>query len=249
MGIPMRITAVSYLNTIPFLYGIRHSGLLSDHVLDLAVPSVCASRLRHGLADVALVPVGAISGMPSQRVVTDYCLGADGPVGSVFLVGGAEPEKIRRVYLDTDSMTSIRLARLLFRDHWRSNPEFISGFSGFDRNNPGDSAAVVIGDKAFDYIGKMPVVLDLSQQWKAFTGLPFVFAVWMALSSVEDGHIRQLNAALAYGISHIREALNEYNDTERFPDAYTYLSERISYPLDANKRKALELFLDRTANF
>ncbi|HRY97594.1 MAG TPA: menaquinone biosynthesis protein [Bacteroidales bacterium] len=241
----MRITAVSYLNTLPFLHGIRCSGLLEEHRMELAVPSECARRLRDGETDLALVPVGAVPEMHGARIVTRWCLGADGPVGSVFLVSALPPADLQRVFLDTDSRTSVLLARLLLAERWLARPELVRGLDGFRPEEPGADGAVVIGDKAFAFIGAMPRVFDLSSEWKTHTGLPFVFAVWMAADHVAPGFLEVFDKALEYGVRHIPEALKGATGLQRFPDPLGYLTRSISYPFGPDKQKALEAFLYR----
>lgn len=244
----MRITAVSYLNTIPFLYGLQNAGLLRGHQLELAVPSECARRLKDGETDIALVPAGALKEIQHARIITDFCLGANGPVGSVFLVAGLPPERLRKVFLDTDSRTSVILARIMFSRYWHTMPEFVHGLGGFNPEDPGDTAAVVIGDKAFAFLDRMPWVLDLSGEWKLHTGMPFVFAVWMARESVDAAFEKQFNNALAYGTTHIRDALANYPKQDQCPDPQYYLSNSISYPFDSLKREALQMFLSLADN-
>ena len=83
---PIRITAVSYYNTLPFIYGIKHSGLLSGYELSLDVPSECARKIINHEADISLIPVGALPGIPDYQLVSNLCIGADKDVKSVLLL-------------------------------------------------------------------------------------------------------------------------------------------------------------------
>ena len=108
-----RIAAVSYLNTIPFIYGIEHAGAGLHAELLLSPPRGCAEALRDGKADLALIPVAAIPGISDLRIVTPYCIGASGPVRTVVLASADPLENVDTVYLDSHSLTSVRLVRLL----------------------------------------------------------------------------------------------------------------------------------------
>ena len=100
-----RIAAVSYLNTIPFIYGIEHAGAGLHAELLLSPPRGCAEALRDGKADLALIPVAAIPGISDLRIVTPYCIGASGPVRTVVLASADPLENIDTVYLDSHSLT------------------------------------------------------------------------------------------------------------------------------------------------
>ena len=118
-----RIAAVSYLNTIPFIYGIEHAGAGLHAELLLSPPRGCAEALRDGKADLALIPVAAIPGISDLRIVTPYCIGASGPVRTVVLASADPLENVDTVYLDSHSLTSVRLVRLLAAKLWKRLPE------------------------------------------------------------------------------------------------------------------------------
>lgn len=240
----MRITAVSYLNTIPFIYGIQSSGLLTDVDLDLQVPSMCAAQMRDGIADIALVPVGALTGLGDVDIVSDFCLGADGAVDTVLYIGDVPPEEAGRVHLDMDSMTSVRLARLLFREHWGGQPRFSEGLNSYDPLTQSSDAAIVIGDKARAYARGRKVVIDLARAWKKMTGLPFVFAVWTARKGMDPSILKDFNAALQWGIDHLGESILNYH-TGSFAKAFEYLTRRIRFEFGPEQRKAVSFFLER----
>ena len=112
MVIVPRIAAVSYLNTIPFIYGIGHEGNLRAELL-LSPPAVCAKNFAEHKADIALVPAAAVPSLADAEIVTEYCIGAAGPVRTVVLLSGEPIETVRRVFLDAHSLTSVQLAGYL----------------------------------------------------------------------------------------------------------------------------------------
>ena len=240
----LKISAVSYLNTYPFVYGIQQSGYLRDYQLFLDVPSLCAERLKSGEADIALVPAGALTDFKNYHIISDYCLGAAGKVLTVLLLSHHPLEKIKKIYLDFDSRTSARLVQVLARSFWKTNPLFERLKPGQAEDTRKREALVAIGDKTFDLKGRYPYSYDLAEEWIRFTKLPFVFAVWVSLKPLPEDVVNSLNKALHFGISNIDSVLDFYS--ARLPknaDCREYLTRNISYSFDKAKREALNLFL------
>ena len=240
----VKISAVSYLNTFPFVYGIIHSGLIDDYVLELDVPSICAEKLKNGDVDIALVPVGAIPGLPDPRIITNFCIGAVRNVKSVLLLSNQPLDSIERISLDFDSRTSVQLVKVLANRFWKINPEWVDLKSGQAGAMPGKEAVVAIGDKTFEMANHFKYVYDLAEEWIKFTSLPFVFAAWMSLKPISPATINSLNAALEWGIERKAESIHFFKD--RLPaceDCLGYLENNISYALDDAKQEGLDKFL------
>jgi chorismate dehydratase len=233
----VRIVAVSYLNTLPMVYGIRHNAplWLADG-LELAVPSACADALAAGRADVGLIPVAQIPQIAGARVVTDFCISARGAVRTVALLSKVPLHQIAEVALDPDSRTSVELVKILARSHWNISPRWISDWQGFSESQ----AIVAIGDKVFELEHQYPYVYDLSLEWQQMTGLPFVFAAWVAVGALAPEVEPMLNSALEYGVNHIWESVAHLPDPHK---AIDYLTNNISFRLDAHRHQAMALFL------
>lgn len=242
----LRISAISYLNTIPFLHGIRNSGDLSDYLLEYDVPSVCAEKLASGKTDIGIVPVAAIPSIPGAQIITDYCIGASGKVRTVLLVAHQPLSAIRKIYLDPDSRTSVQLTRILARKFWKQSFDFLPMKQDKPFDIDPDEALVLIGDKTFRLAQKYPVQLDLSEEWKSFTGLPFVFACWVSNRELGPTLRKNFEKAIEFGITHRPDAIRQLIDDQSYPgvDVQDYLLNTISYELDSDKRKALHLFLN-----
>ena len=120
----VRVTAISYLNTIPFVYGLRNHPVSSRISLDFATPAQAAERLKSGLTDSSIVPVAAIPEVENARIISDYCIGADAEVASVLLCSGKPLEQIKQLKLDVDSRTSVLLARVMCENYWSISPEY-----------------------------------------------------------------------------------------------------------------------------
>lgn len=240
-----RITAVSYLNTKPLLYGLVRSDLYDSIDLSLDIPSEGARKLITGEVDLGLVPVAVIPEIPNARIISDYCIGAVGAVKTVGIFSRVPIEKITRLYLDFHSRTSIRLAQLLLREYWQVEPELVPAGPDFLRHLGPTEAAVVIGDRTIGLETRFPYFYDLSEHWHRHTGLPFVFAAWVARSPLPSGFEECFNRALRSGVEAIDEL--QFLLPSPHPDfsLFDYFTKYISYELDVSKRNALELFLEK----
>jgi len=188
-------------------------------------PANVARQLREGSIDVALLPVAVMPTIPGARIVSDYGIAADGDVASVSIFSHVPMQEIETVYLDYQSRTSVRLAQLL---HYI---DYING----------RAAGVIIGDRALKQIPNFEYIYDLAAGWKAFTGLPFVFAAWIANKELPQSFIQAFNEANAEGLKYIDQVVIE----NPFPyyDLKKYYTENIHYLLDEEKKKGLNLFL------
>jgi chorismate dehydratase len=240
---PIRITAVSYYNTLPFIYGLKHSGLLSGFELSLDVPSECARKLITNEADIGLIPVGALPGIQGYQLIGNLCIGANKDVKSVLLLANIGLDKLKTIYLDTDSRTSVNLARILAQKYWKINPEWKS-LSELKNKLSADEGMVLIGDKTFGLCSQYAFCYDLAGEWIKFTGLPFVFAVWISRKALPDVFVKSFQEALSWGILHREQSIimaeKLHISTEQL---ISYLNNDISYPLDEQKMKGMELFL------
>ena len=242
---PIRITAVKYYNTLPFIYGLTQSGLLTNYELSLDVPSECARKLIAGEADLGLIPVGALHSIPDYRVVSDLCIGAISNVQSVILLSDSKLGEIRKIYLDSDSRTSVNLVKILAREFWKIDVEWINSSNMLKPLEAGE-AMVAIGDKTFNLRLKYLNCWDLAGEWIKFTGLPFVFAVWAAMHELPADFLKQFNAALQWGVDHKQESVSiATNLIIREEVLHFYLEKAIHYPLDDKKRMGMELFLTK----
>jgi len=241
MALIPRIAAVSYLNTIPFIYGIRHAGDLRAELL-LTPPALCASNFIDGNADIALLPSAVVPRLKDAELVTDFCIGAEGEVRTVVVVSNTPIEEVRRIWLDAHSRTSVQLTGYLAARRWKIAPQWLdmSDYAVLDTPQEGD-AFLLIGDKVFDHEARFRYLYDLSDEWRAMTGLPFAFAAWVARGEVPQERVSQLEEALRYGTAHIPEAVAWSGYAAR-PYACDYLIRNIDFVLDAPKRRAMELY-------
>ena len=206
-------------------------------------PSKIAAMLLNDEIDVGLVPVAIIPEMKESYIITDYCIGAETEVASVALFSDVPINQIETVLLDYQSRTSVNLAKILFKEYWKKELDLQDAKEDFRADIKGNVAGIVIGDRALEQRKISPYMYDLATNWIAFTGLPFVFAAWVANKPLGEEFEDAFNLANGYGIKHIDEVVAE----QHFPsyDLKKYYTENISYQLTDNKRKGLALFLEK----
>jgi len=239
----IRVGAVSYLNTKPLLYGIQRSSVMDDIELKIDYPSRIASMLLNDEIDLGLVPVAIIPQMQSYYINTDFCIGSCGQIASVCLFSDVPMEKIESVLLDYQSRTSVMLVQILFNEYWNVRPKFLDAGEDFRKNIRGNTAGVVIGDRALEQRNKSTYIYDLGEAWQEMTGLPFVFAAWVSNKKLDDDFVKKFNNANAQGVNDIESVLNEIH-YDIF-DLREYYTKYVSYAFDDAKKKGLELFLQK----
>ncbi|RFS19218.1 hypothetical protein DVR12_24905 [Chitinophaga silvatica] len=237
----VKVAAVSYLNTRPLLYGFRNHPVMEMIDLSTDYPSKIAQQLIDGEVDVALVPVATIPKMKEYHIISDYCIGAEGPVASVCLFSEVPLNEIKRIYLDYQSRTSVALLKLLVKEYWKLDVTFIETSGQYQENIKGTDAGLVIGDRALEQRKISPFIYDLAEHWTRFTSSPFVFAAWIANKSLPGEFIQQFNDANSIGVKNILPVVAE-NPYEIY-DLTTYYTRDISYPFTPAKRQGMQKFL------
>ncbi|HVS91629.1 MAG TPA: menaquinone biosynthesis protein [Mucilaginibacter sp.] len=239
----IRISAVSYTNTKPFLYGIQNTPIIDQVDLSIDIPADCAQKLIDDQVDIGLIPVAATLNLPEWNIVSDYCIGASGPVNSVFIFSNCDIRDVKTLQLDPQSRTSNNLAKVLLKNFWKVSPQQVTDAPDYASSNDLYTAHVQIGDRTFGKKDKYPFVYDLAGEWMKFTGLPFVFAAWIANKSIPQEFVNEFNTSLKYGLDHRTELLNELPPRTDF-DLEDYLMNKLDFNLTGDKKKALYLFLD-----
>lgn len=240
----IKISAVSYLNTLPFLYGIKNSAIAKKTDFKQDIPSVCASSLLNNEVDIALVPVAVIPLMKESYIISDYCIGASGKVKTVLLLSDVPLNEIKSIYLDYQSRTSVNLIKILAKKYWKIKPEWKNTTKGYENKIKGKNAGLIIGDRTFHLEKSYKYVYDLAEEWEKFTGLPFVFAAWVANKPIDEKFVVEFNKALQYGIDNIEKVVSEFYSA--FPNykinLHEYFTKYISYELGNDKKQAMKLF-------
>ena len=242
----IKISAVSYLNTKPFLHGLDISSVKNKIKLTQDTPAQSAQKLLTGEIDIGLVPIAVIPQLKNPQIVSPFCIGANGKVKTVCLFSDVPLEEINTIYLDYQSRTSVLLVQLLMKEYWKRNVTFLPALEGYENSIKNNIAAVIIGDRAIANLGKYAYEYDLAEAWKQYTDLPFVFAAWVSNKEIEQDFLDDFNAALQIGWSNRSQLLEQYkNYNSSYFSVKEYWSNNIQYELDSDKKQALELFLKK----
>src|SRR5687767_6516204 len=201
-----RLALVEYLNTFPFSEGLRLSGFEEKHELHRVTPSMCAQLFQERKVDISLCPIGALRDMPDYKICGKYCIGADGEVGTVELLSQVPIDEIKKVRLDDQSRTSNILLQILAKHYWKK--EWTYSFE----NHEAPESCLMIGDKVFQHKSEFAYSYDLAEEWKSMTGLPMVFALWIAKPDVPQQVIDDIDHAFELGMDAINNGNNSLED-------------------------------------
>jgi chorismate dehydratase len=240
----MRIGAVNYLNSKPLVYGLDELGSHVRVVFDL--PSRLADSLAAGQLDVALIPSIEWFRSAGHEVVSDACVACRGPVFSVKLHFRVPPAHVETVALDEGSRTSAALARILLAELYGRQPRIENLPIGADASSTAADAVLLIGDRAIAQTkDRFCLVWDLGEEWCRWTGLPFVFAMWVARPEVDASSLSAiLAAARDRGEHHIDEiAAREARSLGISAQLATaYLRDNLHFRLGDQERRGLRRF-------
>ncbi len=240
----LRISAVSFLNTAPLVWGLTHGPLEGRAEIWFEVPSACAASVAGGVADIGIIPVieMARQGLPA---VPGLGIASDGDVRSIFVVSHVPAEEIRSLALDTSSRTSVGLAKVILEQKYGVQPRTIPYPPNVDKMLTLADAALVIGDPALRLAPQQEgyFVYDLGREWTAMTGLPMVYAMWAGRGAEEAADL--MHESYAYGKERIDEIVASEAEPRRIPAslAREYLTRNIVFELGERHMQGLELYL------
>jgi chorismate dehydratase len=265
----LRISAISYLNTAPLMWDFEHGDTGSEFDISYTLPSACARALQAGSADIGIIPAAAYAQVPGLMALPGVAIASRQPVRSILLVSRAPVDKIRTVALDTSSMTSVVLTKILFEKWLGGGRTFTSMAPDVEKMLAQHDAGLVIGDPALQIDCSRYLTLDLAEEWIRYTSKPFVFAFWTvrrdALEAVLRGDSRpRLSASRSDAILHGQDLATIFQQSrdnglepasldqiarEWAPrlgigeaDVRSYLTENIYYHLDSPCLEGLQLF-------
>jgi chorismate dehydratase len=239
----IKVGIVNYKNTLPLLYGLEQFANQGWITIHKDYPAKIAQALKEGLVDIGLIPVAAIPKINGAQIIGNYGIAANDQVASVCLFSHVPIKNITHVYLDYQSNTSVQLVKILFKEYWQQSVEYLSATDQFISKINGTIAGVIIGDRAFEQLDNFEYVYDLSACWKLLTGLPFVFAVWVANTPITEDFITQFDNYNSLGLQHIEDIVAQNHYTTY--DLKKYFTVNIDYNIDMEKRKAIDLFLSK----
>ncbi len=237
----VKIIAVEYLNTLPFIHGLRNSSLWNQIQLITGTPQECAQALMNETVDIALLPIGAISQFKNLSLISDYCIGCDGPVRTVAIYSNKEFREIKSIKEDASSRTSNLLLSTLNRIFWKE--QTIEIIPASESSIEADSY-LIIGDQSFVAETQFKHQYDLGEIWKNLTGRPFTFAVWASRNKISSELEDRINQIFKLSIEHIESFIKTLDLTQFPPKLDAYFSENISYHFDQAKKDSLHYFCE-----
>lgn len=252
----LRISAISYLNTAPLMWDFEHADAASEarssFDISYTIPSQCAVSLREGSADIGIIPAAAYTSIPDLAILPGVAIASRRAVRSILLVSKVPLEKIRAVALDTSSMTSVALIKVLFAKWWGGDRTFTAMAPHIESMLTTNDAALVIGDPALKIDRSRYRTYDLAEEWIRLTGKPFVFAFWAIRQAALNNTPRDLDLATVFRDSRDHGLLPESlalmaRDWAprlglRQEEVKKYLTENIHYWLDPECLEGMKLF-------
>jgi predicted solute-binding protein len=244
------VCAVSYLNTVPLVWGMLHSpdaGLREAFDLSFALPSDCAAQLASGAADIGIIPV-----IEMARQKLDYFRGTGiachGPVRSILLISKVPINRIKTLAADAASRTSVMLARVILSEKFGVEPSVITRPADLAAMLGEADAALIIGDPALHLDpATLPFeTLDLGAEWTSMTGLPMVFAVWSGRKEViQDRYARVFLESCRYGLSHAADIARIEAPSRGVTEdlALRYITRHIVYELGERDYQGMEMYI------
>ncbi len=243
-GTRIRVGAVSYLNSKPLIEGLESQLPQADLILDY--PSRLADDLAAGLLDVALIPSVESFNDPNYEVVSDACVATHSDVFSVKLYFRVHPGEVRTLALDEGSRTSAALARVMLAERFGVIPELKTFVLGDTLANCKADAVLMIGDRAMHSPEEVfHTSWDLGAEWVRWTGLPFVFAMWVGRRDKRiDGLAEQLGAARDAGLRNIAEIARRGASQLGLSEGMVlrYLTKNLHFKMGPAERSGLRLF-------
>ncbi|HVP72474.1 MAG TPA: menaquinone biosynthesis protein [Phycisphaerales bacterium] len=251
-----RLGVVSFINTLPLIDGLEN---LASVELRHSVPSLLLEQLLAGETDIALCSSIDFQQSPEPLLILPVgLLGCDGPTLTVRLYSSRPLDQITRVFCDTDSHTSIALLRILLKEAHGIEPQLVDydAREHVAANRPLEwpEAMLLIGDKVVTDSPpavRYPYQLDLGAEWTTLTGLPFVFALWLAREQADPALLRRAAMALDHQRRHNRERIDVIIHRRARPRhwpvdlAADYLKRHIAYEWNDARLQGLELFYDK----
>jgi predicted solute-binding protein len=240
------VSVVSYLNTVPLVWGMLHGD--QQHLFDLsfAIPAECADRLADGRADIGIVPAVELN-RQKLEIIRGTGIACHSAVRSIFVISKVPFPEIRTLATDACSRTSVALSRIILARKYGVEPELYSQPPHLGSMLENCDAALIIGDAALvlDPADLPFHVLDLGTEWTTMTGLPMVFAVWAARAGVPTQDPAPFVESLRFGMKHIEDIVRTEHGKLSISEALArdYLTRNIVFELGEREYAGLDMFL------
>ena len=241
----VRVGAVTYLNARPLVFSLARFAPQAEIVVDL--PSRLADALAAGQLDVAMIPSIEYARRSGYAIISDACIACDGAVRSVKLYSRVPIERLRTLGAGRRVADQRRAgADSVEGAVWRFGPRPGRLPIGASPDDMPADAVMLIGDRGMlPTNGHFEFEWDLGEEWSRWTGLPFVFAMWIARPGVDLSGIGEaLAAARDDGITRLEEIARQAAPAIGVPEAdcLSYLRDHLTFHLGPRQRQGLEHF-------
>ena len=267
----LRISIVQYLNTAPLVWGFTNGPLAGKYDLSFTVPSQCAEAMRTGAADIAIIPAIEYQRIPGLTVLPDLAIAFQNRVRSLLLVSRKPIEQVRSVALDRSSRSTQAFTRILAARHWKIDPEFFETAPDLSAMLGKADAAMLIGDPALRISiaierkstmsppgraicpaaalgiagAEILHVYDVVGEWRKFSSLPAVMAIWATRPEVVTSEVlADFSASRDFGLTQLAaislEAARELELPQQALESY--LRHNIDFSLGEENRRGLERY-------
>jgi len=241
-----KISVVSYLNTVPLVWGMLHGAQQGLFDLSFALPAECADRLADGRADIGIVPSVELNRQKLEPI-RGTGIACRGPVRSILLISKVPFDQIQTFATDSSSRTSVALSRIILALKYGVEPKLFSQPPHLGVMLEHSDAALIIGDAALLLNPpEIPFqVLDLGEEWTTMTGLPMVFAVWAARAGFAPQSPEHFQASLRFGLDRIEDIVRQEQPKLGISESLVrdYLTHNIVYELGEREYAGLAAFL------
>jgi chorismate dehydratase len=243
----LRVCAVSYLNTVPLVWGLLHGEQRGVFDLLFRVPAECADMVASGAADMGIIPSFELIGR-DYGIVPGVGIACRGAVRSILLVSKRPANQIRTLAADASSRTSVALARIILAQRYGVEPTVVTRPPDLPGMLGEADGALIIGDPALRIDPETTPfhVYDLGREWTEMTGLPMVFAVWAGPREFVTAEVAvAFQDSCACGLRSLERIVAEEAATRGFAPELVrrYLASHIVFQLGQAEREGMELFL------
>jgi chorismate dehydratase len=242
----LKLSIVYYLNALPLSWGFMHGEERQVFDLDFSPPSRCADLLARGEVDIGLIPAIEYQRISGLQVVPGLSVASKRQVKSVLLLSKVPVSEIKSLAVDSSSRTSVCLLKILLRAQFKTDPVFETRAPDLETMLENRDAALLIGDVALKAETDRLYRYDLAEEWRTFTGKPFVFAFWGVRGAAGWTDTTVFEKSFEYGRSRYQEIVtNQAQQLGLSEDLIrTYITEHIDYSLDAENMEGLRLFFE-----